>query len=386
VSIDLESLRMLGASTLAPDADETAASERAVFSRPEFANASPVRPRAASRRRSHRPAVVALALVAVGGLCTVPAFGVQQRVRDLFFGSPAPSSVREALAHASGFTALPARGVIEAESSKGPMKLYFAGASDPSGDGCVVQEVPYGVGGTTCGPATDWFTLPLVGGLQNGTDNEGHSFTFAAGRFNAPAVSARFVYAHGDVVPLQSYRGWYIAEPGSGLVALEAVDAGGAVIARQPMSDLTHDPFDPETLIPAATPRPLITIAYPGHSDAVLSVGRTAAGTDGAWLTIDGLRQPAYSSTDRGKSVIQAWSYPGLSFVHGFARPSATRAVISFQDGSQADVRIVHQFFLYRVTPANLVRGHRPVAFKILDANGRVLDQVTQRTLNELSP
>lgn len=385
MSIDLESLRMLGASTPVPDASETAAAEHIVFARSEFVNASPMWMPARRRRASRRPTALALALVALGVVFAVPAFGVQQRVHDLFYGSPAPSSVSEALAHTAGFKSLPAQGVIEADSSQGPMRLYYAGASDPSGDGCVVQDVPYGVGGTTCGPAKDWSALPLVGGLQTGTDNVGHAFTFAAGRFNAPAVSARFVYADDDIVPLQSYRGWYIAEPASGLIALEAVDAHGSVVARQPMSDLTRDQFDPKTLLPAGSPRPLITISYPGHSNAVLSIGRTKAGTDGAWLTIDGQRQPAYSSTDDGKSVIQVRSYPGLSFIHGFARQAATRAVITYQDGSQDDVPIVQQFFFYRVAPAHLVAGHQPVSFKVIDASGQVLDQITQRTLSDLS-
>ncbi len=149
-------------------------------------------------------------------------------MHDLFYGSPAPEKVGEFLGHTPGFAAIPAKGIVEAQSSKGLMKLYYA---DTSATGCVYEDVPYG-GGSTCGPAEDWFKLVVVGGPQIVTDGEGHSFTFAAGRFNPPAVGARFVYADGGVVPLESYRGWFIAEPepGRALIAFEAIDAGGKVV------------------------------------------------------------------------------------------------------------------------------------------------------------
>ena len=385
MSIDLETLQLMGASTLAPDEAETASAEHALFARPELARAARSRPRAIGRQRA---AVLVLALVGLASVFAVPAFGVQQRVHDLFYGSPAPKGVDDALAHTAGFKALPAQGVIEAESSKGPMKLYYAGATDPSSDGCLVQDVPYGVGGTTCGPSKDWFKLALVGGLQTGQDDAGHSFTFASGRFNPPAVSARFVYAADRVVPLPSYRGWFIAEPdpSRALIALEAIDANGAVVDRQPMSDLTRDQFDPKTLTPDGPVRPLVTIRYAGHSNAALSIGRTKAGTDGAWLTIDGERQSEYSHTIDGMSIIQAWSYPGLSFLHGYARPEATHATISYEDGTTDNVPLVQHFFFYRVMPDHLKPGHLPTSFKILDVNDHTLDQMTQPRILELLP
>jgi hypothetical protein len=377
VSIDLEALRMLGASTPAPDASQIGAAERALFARPEVAGDSGVARRHRSRRRVP---VLALALVVLGALFAVPAFGVQERLHDLFYGSPAPTSVQDSLAHSPGFAAFPANGVIEAHSSKGLMRLYYADSSDT---GCVVQVVPFGVGGTTCGPVGDWSRLAVVGGLQIGSDSAGRSFTFAAGRFNAPAEGARFVYGDGQVEILRSYRGWFISEPDPTrtLVAFEAVDVDGRVVNRQSLSAL-DDHFDPRTGVVGGPLRTIMTTAYAGHDDVVISVGRTKAGTDGAWMTIDGLRRSIPSATDAdGKSGIDFWSGSRDAYLVGFARASATRAAVGFEDGSADTVRIVEGHFFYAVTPAHLERGHRPTVFKLLDASGRVVDQVGRSSL-----
>ncbi len=127
-----------------------------------------------------------------------------------------------------------------------------------------------------------------------------------------------------------------------------------------------------------------MTIPFPGHGNAVISVGRTKADTDGAWLMLDGeLRSEPATTGEGGASLIEYWTSPRETYIHGFARPSATHAVIGFEDGSTDSADIVGQHFFYGVTPNRRERGQRPVSFTILDANGRVLDQVGRSTLLE---
>jgi hypothetical protein len=337
---------------------------------------------------------VALAVAAGAVLVVNPAFGVGDRVLDLFRGSPAPPEVRQSLREfdpppevadlfgGPGVIEEEARGVIELQTSLGPARLWAAPTE--AGGWCMAVEGPSvrddsgfatSGGSATCN-AVGGPPLPLEYGLS-GHGEGGAAITLLEGHARADVASLAIEFGDGTTTPVEIVDGFFLfelprdREP----TVLVARNAEGKVIER---SDLSFGPPAGEEVTPTPTTR---------RTRKLFEI-ETRSGTATMWREEPAPRGERcyaieYSSSEGGacgRGALHQGLVPTLNptepitvLLAGSVAPRVATVELRFEDGEVAQLPLVDGFFLFEVAPEHWKKGSLPASVVARDERGRVV-------------
>ena len=360
------------------------------------------------RRRLVLGIAVALVLTA---LLVNPAFGLGERLADLFRGSPAPEQVRRDLAELNPprevealFADEPrvladeARGVVALETSAGTAYLWVA-PTDAGGWCRYVQtpDVPVeggsvGGAGIACEAVTVEGDPADRGPLDLGMASDATSgLVLVEGRTGPPTVALRLEYADGGSEDVPIVDGFFLAEVrrDAGPATLVALDADGAAIRREPLAreDEAAGLGESRTSTASADAGGLVgepLIRMRTRAGRAVLAGRRSGGARCYAVDAVGGQWESCPATTGGAAAERqnvAHVQPVL-LLAGFVPAGTRSAELRYGDGSRVPLRLVRGYFLLEVPPGRWQAGRLPERVVARDGQGAVLAEARVRPLD----
>ena len=254
-----------------------------------------------------------------------------------------------------------ARGVMTAQTPRGPIHLWVAPTND--GGFCAYIE-----GGTqdssACGNDAD-FGLPRPG-LSMDLRDKGLAFGRVIGW--TPGDRVELELGDGRRLPARIVDGWVLQgfPERETLVRIQLLRAG-AIVATQEMLPPKEIPVMPAP----GEYRALLEVETFAGETAVLSVAPTSPGQQCYRVSAGSSESASCGDPPLGDVAASGDLTKGLLF--GPVQVPATSLEVVFEDGARADVPFKDGYFLYAVPKEHLKRGALPKEFVARDASGKVV-------------
>lgn len=354
------------------------------------------RARAALPLRRNRRVWYALAAAAVLlGILVSAAFGLGERLVDLFTGSPAPKPVKHELSFGTNVSNSKvdelmrsrvnskvltgqARGLMEVATPAGLVRIWGAPTSD--GGFCtymVLADARHG-----------WLECntpdPKRGAMIGSADARsagGKTVRYVSGQAQEEIASVELRLADGSTRQVRMVRPFFFRalQHGEQPVVLLGRNRAGDVVERVP----ARLGFDPDLLEPPTYP------VGPGHElyafeTEIGAITLTAAaGPDGkrCWtLAAESSELISCQAVPRGFEFGYGPFYNRkqtrtVVFLSGFVGPQVDTLELHFEDGDSVELERRESYFAYQVPRSRWGRGHRPTVLVARDRNGNVLER-----------
>ena len=339
------------------------------------------------RVRVHRRRRATLAVVIAAGLVLMlPPVGLAERLVDWFHGAPATPQVRRALERPEdvpqpvfellreqpGVDASRASGVLEIETSRGPIRLWAAPRED--GGACAFIEVGVlqgrAVGSEACHPPIRSDRVQISADLRPiDLRMEENGLVFALVFGWKPGIDVEIAWSDGSRSRLPVTDGYALAEVKADLDPI----AASAIRGKRVLSTLSLIPPQPIPTPPAS--------AYRVVAQATTFDGRKVtlriASSDGKPCEQIEVSGTSGGSTSGGcgdvSGPITVNSDLDAGVLFGRVTVPAKQLRIQFEDGDRTEVSVSNEVFLYAVPPRHLKSGHLPSRVEALGSDGRIL-------------
>jgi len=345
-------------------------------------------------RRNRRLWYALAAAAVLLGLLVSPAFGLGERLVDLFTGSPAPKPVKRELSFGTNVSNSKvdelmhqklnsvvltgqARGLMEVSTPAGTLRIWGAPTTD--GGLCTYMRlVDVSHGWLECNTPD-----PKLGVMIGGADAksaDGQTVRFVSGQVLDEIALVELRLADGSTVPVRMVRPFFFRtlQPGEEPETLLGLNSAGNVVGEVPTS----------LGAPSGVPQPVLPVG-PGHQLAVLEtkIGKVsfevAPGADGkrCWtLTAEASQFIACRAVPRGFEydygpVYNAEQTRSIVFLSGFVGPQVQRLELQFEDGDSVKLDLLEDYFLYELPRSHWSTGHRPTVLVARDKDGHVLSR-----------
>jgi hypothetical protein len=339
------------------------------------------------RVRAHRRRQTTLAVViAAGFVLMLPPVGLAERLIDWFHGSPATPEVRKAIERPDdvpqpvfellrkqpGVDASRASGVLEIETSRGPVRLWSAPRED--GGACAFIEVGIqdgrAVGSEACHPPIRSDRVRISADLRPiDLHFEENGLIFAIVFGWKPGIDVDIAWSDGSRSRLPVTDGYALAEVKADVDPI----AASAVRGKRVLSTLSLVPPQPIPTPPASAYRVVAQARTFDGRKVTLSVANSG-GKPCEQIEVSGEsgRSASGGCGDvSGPITVNSDLSAGVLF--GRVTVPAEELRIGFQDGDSADVAVTEGVFLYAVQPPHLKSGHLPMRVQALDGDGKIL-------------
>ena len=334
------------------------------------------------RRRRTTLAVV----IAAGFVLMLPPVGLAERLVDWFHGSPATPEVRKAierpddvpqpvfelLRQQPGVDASRATGVLQIETSRGPVRLWSAPRED--GGACAFIEVGIqdgrAVGSEACHPPIRSDRVQISADLRPidlRLEENGLIFALVFGW--KPGIDVEIAWSDGSRSRLPVTDGYALAEVKADLDPIAASAVRGkrilSTLSLVPPQSIPTPPASAYRIVARATTfdgrKVTLSVANSGGKpcEQIEVSGKSGSSASGGCGDVSG---PITVNSDLDAGVL-----------FGRVTVSAVQLRIRFQDGDHADVSVTSGVFLYAVQPPHLKSGHLPTRVEALDSDGETL-------------
>jgi len=339
------------------------------------------------RVRVHRRRRTTLAVViAAGFVLMLPPVGLAERLVDWFHGSPATPEVRKAierpddvpqpvfelLRQQPGVDASRATGVLQIETSRGPVRLWSAPSED--GGACAFIEVGIqdgrAVGSEACHPPIRSDRMQISADLRPidlRLEENGLIFAIVFGW--KAGIDVEIAWSDGSRSRLPVTDGYALAEVKAGVDPI----AASAVRGKRILSTLSLVPPQPIPTPPASAYRDVARATTFDGRRVTLSVA-SSDGKPCEQIEVSGTSGSSASGgcgDMSGPMTVNSDLDAGVLF--GRVTVPAKKLRIRFQDGDHADVSVTSGVFLSAVQPPHLKSGHLPTRVEALDSDGKTL-------------
>jgi len=349
-------------------------------------------------RRNRRVWYALAAAAVLLGILVSPAFGLGERIVDLFTGSPAPKPVKRELSfgtnvanskvdelmrqrvHSVALTEK-ARGLVEASTSAGLLRIWGAPTSD--GGLCTYMVIAGAPDGwLSCETPEEQSDEMFIGAPDHRTANN-KTVRFVSGQVGDGIASVKVDLADGSTLPVRIVRPFFfrVLQPGEQPEDLIARNSTGDLVAKV---SVHPDSFDPSQVLPPTYP------VGPAHQLAVLEtrIGtvtfEAAPGPDGkrCWI-LTAVASQGISCRPVARAiefdygpVSNAQQTKNVVFLVGFVSPRVGSLELQFEDGDSVDLDFLEDdYFLYVVPRSRYDTGHRPTLLVARDEDGNVLSR-----------
>jgi len=346
--------------------------------------------------RNRRTWYVLAAAAVLIGLLVNPAFGLGDRLVDLFTGSPAPKPVKrelsfgsdtggdrkieELMRQQSGDSIVltgQARGLLAVRTPAGILRIW--GAPTSEGGLCTYLVLDQAPGRLECN-TIDPDQTTLIGVADTARAN-GITVRYVDAQTLAGGASVQLRLEDGSVAPVPSYGRFFfrLLQPGEEPAALVGQDSAGHSLPEVPLSAVVPPPGIIKPTLPVGPHHVLAKL--------VTRIGRVtfaaAAGPDGkkCWIVTAKAEQkisclgvsrvleldfgPMYNARQNRRIVL----------VSGFARPDVASLELRFEDGSATGIDLLGHYFIYELPRRYWATGHRPTVLVARDEDGMVLSR-----------
>ena len=306
------------------------------------------------RVRAHRRRRATLTVViAAGFVLMLPPVGLAERVVDWFHGSPATPEVRKAIERPAevpqpvfellreqpGVDASRASGVLEIETSRGPIRLWSAPRED--GGACAFIEVGVlqgrAVGSEACHPPIRNERVHISADLRPiDVQMEKNGLIFALVFGWKPGIDVEIAWSDGSRSRLPVTDGYALAEVKAGVNPI----AASAVRGKLVLSTLSLVPPQPIPTPPASAYRVVAQATTFDGRKVTLSVA-SSGGKPCEQIEVSGASGSSASGgcgDVGGPITVNSDLSAGVLF--GRVTVPAEELRIHFQDGGQADVAV----------------------------------------------
>jgi hypothetical protein len=345
-------------------------------------------------RRNRRLWYALAAAAVLLGLLVSPAFGLGERLVDLFTGSPAPKPVKQELSFGTNIANSKvdelmhqkvnsvvltgqARGLMEVSTTAGTLRIWDAPTTD--GGLCTYMRlVDASHGWLECNTPD-----PKLGVMIGGADAksaDGKTVRFVSGQVQDEIASVGLRLADGTTVPVRMVRPFFFRalQPGEEPETLLGLNSAGDVAARVPTS----------LGAPSGVPQPILPVG-PAHQLAVLEtrIGtvtfEAAPGPDGRRCWILTFEDGQSISCPHVRRAMEFDYGPGYNaeqtrsevFVTGLVGPKVGSVELRFEDGESVELDLLEDYFFYMVPRNRYGKGHRPTVLVARDEDGLVLSR-----------
>jgi len=319
----------------------------------------------------------------------LPPAGLAERLVDWFRGTPATPEVRRAIERPQDvpppvfelFRELPevdaaeTRGVLELETSRGPVRLWSAPTAD--GGACAFIEVGVlhgrAVGSEACHPPVRASRVQISADLRPiDLRLEQNELVFALVFGWEPGIAVEIGWSDGTTSRLPVTDGYALAEvkPGTEPVAASAVrgDRVLSTLSLVPPEPIPVPPDDAYRTVARATTfdgrRVTLAVATAdGRLCERIEVEDGSGGSGSGGCGAVG-----------GPITVNADLSAGIIF--GRVAVPAKTLRIRFEGGANAEVRVTEGVFLYAVRRPGLRAGHLPASVQALGSDGSILATV----------
>jgi hypothetical protein len=345
----------------------------------------------------------------VAALVVPTAVALRGSVVDFFASEPAPKPVVLDFASLDAGAPVGMETRVIAEQTRAVLRKHLANgrvltvwvAPTKKGGFCAL----YGHGGG-CHPP---YSIPvehgisIQGAMANGVIRGGP--VLISGSVQVPdAVAIELQYENGD--SNREQLTWVSPPIGAAFFVLDVgrehwnknrprelalLDAGGAVLRREPVHFMTvmppsirQDGSPSDALLDEA--RKLISVDTHTGVEAALWIAPTADGRTCHWLrygrggfgggcSVRESPQRFGLGRSQGENVVLLWGGP--------LRQDIREIEIRYEDGERVEVKAIEGMVLYDIPAAHFSRGHRPYLLVARDAEGR---DVAQQTISTKDP
>jgi hypothetical protein len=348
-------------------------------------------------RRNRRLWYAVAAAAVLLGLLVSPAFGLGERLVDLFTGSPAPKPVKRELSFGTNVAnskvdelmhekvdsvvlTAQARGLFEVSTPAGVLRIWGAPTSD--GGFCTYMRFVGAAHGSLGCDTPNRNAGPLLGGADE-LKKRGKAIVYVSGRVREEIASVELRLADGSSRPVPLVRPYFfrVLQPGEEPEALVGRNPSGDVVANL---SAHFESFDPSLVLPPTYP------VGPAHQLAVLEtrIGRVtfavAPGPDRkrCWI-LTAVASEGISCRPVARAIefdygpeYNVQQTQNVVFLAGFVSPRVGSLELHFEDGDSVDLDFLEDdYFLYVVPRSRYGTGHRPTVLIARDEDGNVLSR-----------
>jgi hypothetical protein len=347
-------------------------------------------------RRRRRTWYAIAAVAALTAILVNPAFGIGNRLVDLFTGSPAPQPVKHELGLGNGVsdaeigelmhqTAPPrvlvgrARGLMQVDTPAGPLRVWGAPTSD--GGLCTYLWFVADIGEEPSG----WLfceTLTAeadpLGPVLEPRQTQGRTVRLVYGQARADIASVELQLADGRTLRMRKSGPFYLRalSPGQQPAFVRGLDAAGRAIARTAVESGSLGGVLPPTL-PTGPGRRLAELdtrigaivleSAPGPDGKRCFVVTGPASQSSSCVAVPRVVKfdfgPFFSPDQSERVVILA----------GLVGPRVRRLELRFEDATAVRIHLSGRFFVYDLPRRHWTTGRRPTVLAALAADGSVL-------------
>jgi hypothetical protein len=347
-------------------------------------------------RRNRRLWYALAAAAVLLGILVSPAFGLGERLVDLFTGSPVPKPVKRELSFGTNVSnskvdelmrqevssvvlTAQARGLFEVSTAAGVLRIWGAPTSD--GGFCTYMRFVGAANGSLRCDTPKHNAGPLFGGADE-LKQRGKTIVYVSGQAREEIASIELGLADGSTQPVRMVRPYFfrVLQPGEEPEALVGRNSSGGVVATIPAR---FESFDPNLVLPPVSP------VGPSHEVFVVettigSITMAAApGPDGkrCWtVKAESSELIACRAVPRGFEFAYGPFYNveqtrSVVFLSGFVGPQVHKLELEFEDGDSVALDLLEDYFLYEVPRSHWSAGHRPTVLVARDRDGHVLSR-----------